>query len=202
MKKKKKKHCRCKFQDFKLPPCAEFLGNYNPLVYNGHVIYRNTNRLYFFLCFNNNGDIGKTYNPAEPLTFNNIHGGCIQIEPYLFFIGVYINEFQKGNMANFNETKIHDDNNADEFIKSVLSNTYDTNNVNSEVVPTLSYVISNSNAILPLFSAYIEIRPINYYIILMLSRFYGDYGLLFGDNSYVTNDFVNETLASIFFQCK
>lgn len=119
-----------------------------------------------------------------------------------FFIGVYINEFQKGNMANFNETKIHDDNNADEFIKSVLSNTYDTNNVNSEVVPTLSYVISNSNAVLPLFSSYIEISPINYYIIFMLSRFYGDYGLLFGDNSYVTNDFINATLASIFFQCK
>lgn len=116
-----------------------------------------------------------------------------------FFIGVYINEFQKGNMANFNETKIHDDNNADEFIKSVLSNNYE---INISKVPTLAYVISNSNAILPLFSAYIEIRPINYYIILMLSRFYGDYGLLFGDNSYVTNDFVNETLASIFFQCK
>ena len=116
-----------------------------------------------------------------------------------FFIGLYINEFQKGNIANFNEIKIHDDNNADEFIKSVLSNNYE---INISKVPTLAYVISNSNAILPLFSAYIEISPINYYIILMLSRFYGDYGLLFGDNSYVTNDFINETLASIFVQCK
>ena len=44
-----------------------------------------------------------------------------------FFIGLYINEFQKGNIANFNEIKIHDDNNADEFIKSVLSNNYEIN---------------------------------------------------------------------------
>ena len=50
--KKNKKHCKCKFQDFKLPPCAEFLGNINPIIGNGNIIYRNNNRLYFFLCFN------------------------------------------------------------------------------------------------------------------------------------------------------
>lgn len=196
---KKKKHKTCKFQDFKLPPCAEFLGDVNPLVCNGHIIYRNTNRLYFFLCFNDNGDLEKTYNPIDPLTFNNTQSGCLQIEPYLFFIGLYINEFEKGNVTNFNETKIHEDNNADEFIKSVLSNTYE---INTSVIPTIAYVISNSNAILPLFSAYIEISQINYYIILMLNRFHGNYGLLFGNNSYVTNDFVNATLASMFAQCK
>ena len=96
--KKNKKHCKCKFQDFKLPPCAEFLGNINPIIGNGNIIYRNNNRLYFFLCFNDNGDPSKTYNAAEPLTFNNIYGGCLQIEPYLFFIGLYINEYQKGNV--------------------------------------------------------------------------------------------------------
>lgn len=194
--KKNKKHCKCKFQDFKLPPCAEFLGNINPIIENGNIIYRNNNRLYFFLCFNDNGDPSKTYNAAEPLTFNNIYGGCLQIEPYLFFIGLYINEYQKGNVDNFNDIKIHDDDDADDFIKCVLSNNY---SVNNSVVPTLAYIISNSNAILPLFSAYIEISQINYYIILMLNRFYGNYGLLFGDNSYVTNDFINATLASIFF---
>ena len=40
----------------------------------------------------------------------------------------------------------------------------------------------------------------NFYIMLMLSRFYSDYGLLFSDNSYVTNDFINRTLANIYFE--
>lgn len=32
----------------------------------------------------------------------------------------------------------------------------------------------------------------------MLSRFYGDYGLLFSDNAYVTNDFINIALANTY----
>ena len=32
----------------------------------------------------------------------------------------------------------------------------------------------------------------------MLSRFNTDYGLLFSDNAYVTNDFINRTLANIY----
>lgn len=49
-KKKNKSFCNS-FDDFTLPPCAKFLGNVNPLINNGKVIYRNLNRVYFFLSY-------------------------------------------------------------------------------------------------------------------------------------------------------
>ena len=47
-KKKNKSFCNS-FDDFTLPPCAKFLGNVNPLINNGKIIYRNLNRVYSFL---------------------------------------------------------------------------------------------------------------------------------------------------------
>ena len=193
--KHKNSDCRNKFDDFKLPPCAKFLGNINPFVKDGKIIYRNNNRLYFFLTYNYTMYNNITYDSLNPATFNNISNSNIQVEPYYFFIGLYINEVQKGNIKYNENIKIHDNTYADGFIKNVLSNNYEINNI---FIPSLTYAISNSSAILPFYLATIEISLINYYIIFMISRFYSEYGLLFSDNAYVTNDFINNALASIY----
>lgn len=200
MKKKKKNKCKNRnkcneFNDFTIPPCAQYLGNNNPIIHNGKIIYRNNNRLYFFLSYNYSKIRGENYNPLNPLSFNTRTNGNLQIELYYFLIGLYINEVEKGNIEFDSNISIHDDKNADEFIKKVMGKCYD---LDSLFVPSLTYVISNSSAVLPFYVGTIEISIRNFYIILMLSRFYSDYGLLFSDNAYVTDDFINRALADIY----
>lgn len=200
MKKKRKKKCQnnCNFnplEGFKLPPCVEFLGAHNPLVNGDEIIYTNLNRLYYFLSYNYSRFNNQSYNPINPATFNVNSNANLQIDLYCFIIGLYINEVEKGNIKFDSNVKIHDDENADEFIKKIMGNNYD---LDSSFVPSLTYVISNSNAVISLFTGMIDISVTNFYIILMLSRFNTDYGLLFSDNSYVTNDFINRTLANIY----
>lgn len=193
-KKKNKSSCNS-FDDFTLPPCAKFLGSINPLIKNGKVIYRNLNRFYFFISYHYSKISSPTYNSLNPQSFNDTINGNLQIEPYYFFIGMYINEIQKGNIIYNDNVKIHDNKYADSFIKTILKNNY---KINSSFIPSLTYAISNSNAILPPYLASIEISLINFYIILMINRFYYEYGLLFSDNAYVTNDFINNFLANIY----
>lgn len=200
MKKKRKKkcqnNCNCNpLEGFKLPPCVEFLGAHNPLVNGDEIIYTNLNRLYYFLSYNYSRFNNQSYNPINPATFNVNSNANLQIDLYCFIIGLYINEVEKGNIKFDSNVKIHDDENADEFIKKIMGSNYD---LDSSFVPSLTYVISNSNAVISLFTGMIDISVTNFYIILMLSRFNTDYGLLFSDNSYVTNDFINRTLANIY----
>ena len=153
-KKKRYKSCNFnKFSNFTIPPCAEFLGNNNPFVKDGKFIYKNLNRVYFFL------------------TFNFITNGNLHIELYCFLIGLYINEIEKGNIKYDSKVSIHDDKNADKFIKEVMESNY---NLNESFVPALTYTISNSNAILAFYTGVINISMTNFYIMLMLSRFYSD----------------------------
>ena len=76
-----------------------------------------------------------------------------------------------------------------------MGNNYE---LDSSFIPSLTYVISNSSAVIPFYTGVIDISITNFYIILMLSRFNTDYGLLFSDNAYITNDFINRTLANIY----
>ncbi|MCI7441532.1 MAG: hypothetical protein MSA89_00270 [Clostridium sp.] len=193
-KKKSKSSCNS-FDDFTLPPCAKFLGSINPLIKDGKVIYRNLNRFYFFISYHYSKISSPTYNPLNPQSFNDTITANLQIEPYYFFIGMYINEIQKGNILYNDNVKIHDNKYADSFIKTILKNNYE---INSSFIPSLTYAISNSNAIIAPYLASIEISLINFYIILMINRFYYEYGLLFSDNAYVTNDFINNFLANIY----
>ena len=91
MGKRRRKICCDIFDDTSLPPCAEFLGNINPIIKDGEIIYRNNNRLYFFLSFdistNKNSNI--EYDPADPSTFMSNSIGHIQISSYNFFIGIF-----------------------------------------------------------------------------------------------------------------
>lgn len=108
---------------------------------------------------------------------------------------MYINEIEKGNIKYNDNVKIHDNIYADSFIKTILKNNYE---LNRSFIPSLTYAISNSSAIIPLYLRTIEISLINFYIILMINKFYYEYGLLFSDNAYVTNDFINNFLAKIY----
>ena len=120
---KKKKKCKnyCnRFDDYSVPPCAKFLGSVNPLVKDGKVVYRNINRLYLFLSYNYSRLATEEYNYLNPLTFNNKVNGNLQIDLYCFIIGLYINEVEKGNIQYNSNIKIHDDKNADKFIKEIM----------------------------------------------------------------------------------
>ena len=197
-KKKHNKNCnKDKFSDYKIPPCAKFLGSVNPLIKDGEVIYRNYNRVYCFLSFNTNTAKQKEYNQKDPSTYNYKANGNLQIELYYFIIGVFINDIQKGVIKYDKDTKIHENEQADAFIKKILENDY---TITDNFIPSLTLIISNSSAVIPVYTGTIEISPINYYIILMLSRSYGDYGMLYSDNAYITNDFINCTLANMYFE--
>ena len=190
----KKKKCY-DINDFKIPPCAKYLGSNNPFVKDGKIIYKNNNRLYLFLSFNSKTSNGKIYNPVDPSTFSINATGNLQIELYYFIISLFINDVEKGNIKDYEDITIHEDLDADGFVKSVLENKYE---ITTEFIPSLSYIISNASAVIPLFYGVIEISPINYYIILMLSRFNENYGMLFSDNSYVADDFINRALADTY----
>ena len=197
---KRRKTSKCNynyFNEFSIPPCVEWFGSHNPFVRDGKFIYKNYNRVYFFLSFNYTRNSGSEYDTANPFTFNSTGNGNLQIELYCFLIALYINEIEKGNIEYDKEIRIHDDENADKFIKTIIENNYEIDNT---FIPSLTYLISNSNAVIPFFTGVIEISMSNFYIILMISRFYSDYGLLFSDNAYVTNDFINRTLANIYIE--
>lgn len=204
MKKKRKnrKNKNCKsnpFEGYKLPPCAQYLGNTNPLVKDGEVLYRNLNRLYLFLSYNYSQLDNIVYNPLNPLTYNTKVNGNLQIDLYTFIIGIFINEVQIGNIL-FNENMIiHNNKEADLFIKSIIENDMAQEyEISSTFIPSLSYLISNASAVIPFYTGNVEISIINFYIITMLSRFSNEVGLFFSDNAYITNDFINETLANIY----
>lgn len=189
-------NCCNMYDDAKIPPCANFLGSYNPFIKDGKIIYRNYNRFYVFLTFIANPITIPTYNPLDATTYYSTLNGNIQIGLYYFIISLFINEIQKGNIKNYKDIKIHDDEKADGFIKKVLENNYEPESL---FTPSLTYTISNSNAILPLINGNIIISPSNFYIILMLSRACDDFGMLYSDNAYVTPDYINYFLANMNF---
>lgn len=187
------------FQNAVLPPCAQLLGSYNPLIRNGQLMFRNYNRLFFFLTYNSLSTENSNYNPKDVKTYSFQENANIQISVYDFLIGLFINEIQCGKRKYDSSIKIHDNKEVDRFIKNLIENNYE--DIFDQFIPSLTYVISNSNAILSLYTGTIEISPINFYIVLMMNRFSNDLSLLYGNNSYVTPDFINYSLSNIFIQC-
>ena len=194
MSKKNNDCCKSIFDIFTLPPCTQYLGSQNPLVGDNGILYRNLNRLFFFLSYNFTTESSNPYNSCDPSTFTIASNGNLQIDIYCFIIGVYLTEIEKGNIEYNPEDKIHQDDTADNFIKEILSQEPP---LNTSLVPSLTYIISNSNAVAALLSTNIDISLRTFYIILVLSRMNGDYGLLLSNNCYVTNDFINQALADI-----
>ena len=78
------------------------------------------------ITYNDKSDINTTSTPeVNKITASNINeiksvvntNANLQIDLYCFIIGLYINEVEKGNIKFDSSVKIHDDENADEFIK-------------------------------------------------------------------------------------
>lgn len=183
--------CECnKYSGGEIPPCSIFLGNVNPIIKDGKVIFRNENRIFCFISTTfskeNTGDKCGLENYSKVTN--------LQISLTTFLIGIYINEVQKGNIKHSPKNSIHNNEKANSFINDTLNK---DPNVIVDYVPELKIVISNSNAILSLYTSSITITPLNYYILFILNRFENDPGLFFGNNSYVTDDPINFCLATL-----
>lgn len=110
---------------------------------------------------------------------------------------LFIHGVQKGICDYKKEMKIHSNDAIDRFIHSMLQN---QPQVTLDFILSLLLIISNGNAIHSLFNETIFITPLNFYILLLLSRMEADPGLFFGNNSYVTPDPINFAAASVYLQ--
>jgi hypothetical protein len=184
-----------------LPPCSAFLGNNNPIIKDGRVIFRNLNKAYYFISTTSTTEQTR-YETGLPETTTPISNrpftaANFQITLSTFIIGLYINQIQQKIISYDENIPIHADKTANNFVHKLLRN---TPQVNVDYVPELSLVISHSNAILPLYTYAAPITPLNFYILFILNRLENNPGLFFSDNSFATEDPINFTLASLIIQ--
>lgn len=179
------------FAGGEVPPCSEFLGNSNPIIKDGELIFVNDNRLFFFIS--TNSAINNNTNNNCSFGNSNVETN-LQISLATYLIGVYINEVELGNIQHSSKNIIHNNEIANNFINETLKN---MPKVTVDYTPSLNMVISNHNAILPLYTNTINISPLNYYILFILNRLEQDPGLFFGNNAYVSDDPINFSLAAL-----
>ncbi|MCX8074003.1 MAG: hypothetical protein N2749_00240 [Clostridia bacterium] len=174
----------------KIPPCSEFLGNVDTIIKDNRLIYRNENRIFYFISTSaTKKNSGNKCSLGSSSTLTNL-----QVSLATFLIGLYINEIQIGNIEHKKENDIHFDKESNDFINKTLNQMPE---VIVDYTPSLSIVVSNSNAILSLYTKTITITPLNYYILFMLNRMENNPGLFFGNNAFVTDDPINFCLASL-----
>ncbi|PAB58168.1 hypothetical protein, partial [Anaeromicrobium sediminis] len=80
------------YEGGKIPPCSAFLSNDNPIIKDGKVIYRNENRLFYFIRTapkNSSNAFSTGSTPKTHRLFTNL-----QISLETFLIGVFIDEVQ------------------------------------------------------------------------------------------------------------
>lgn len=186
-----KPDCRL-YEGGEIPPCSAFLNNENPIIKDGKLIYRNENRAFYFISAaagdgSNQGNSGSITN--EPAVISNI-----QISLSTFIIGLFINQIQQELVGYDGSCTIHSDQTLNSFIHEVLQSPKE---IEFGFVPTLTFTISNNNAILPLYTYTINITPKNYLILFLLNRLEGNPGLYFGNNSFATEDDINFALAAL-----
>lgn len=179
------------FAGGEVPPCSAFLGNANPIIKDGELIFRNFNRVFYFIS--TNSQINNSTTGCYSLGSSNVQTN-LQISLETFLVGVYINEVEIGNIKHNKENTIHNDKAANDFINETLENKPD---ITVDYNPELIIVISNNNAILALYTNIINISPLNYYILFILNRLENNPGLFFGNNSYATEDPINFTLSDL-----
>lgn len=179
------------FAGGKVPPCSAFLGNTNPIIKDGQLIFTNDNRVFYFISTTSN-TTNNTSNNSQ-LGTSNVQTN-LQISLTTFLVGLYINEVQIGNISHSGKNAIHNDTAANEFINKTLENNPE---VNVDYIPSLVIVVSNTNAILSIYTNTINITPLNYYILFILNRLENHPGLFFGNNAYATEDPINFSLATL-----
>lgn len=181
-----------------LPPCSAFLGNNNPIIKDGNVIFRNNNRVYYFISTASvkeqasiATELPETTSPITEMPFTAAN---FQIDLSIFIIGLFIDQIQKNIIKYDEKIPIHSDKSINDSIHQLLKN---SPKIQVDYIPKLSLVISNSNAILPLYTYSVAITPLNFYILFILNRLENNPGLFFSNNSFTTEDPINFTLASI-----
>lgn len=179
------------FAGGEIPPCSDFLGNLNPIIKDGKLIFRNYNRVFYFI--GTNSQVNNSTTGCYSLGSSNVQTN-LQVSLETFLIGFYINEVETGNIKHNKENTIHNNKTANDFISTTLENKPE---ITVDYNPELIIVISNSNAILALYTNIINISPLNYYILFILNRLENNPGLFFGNNSYATEDEINFTLAEL-----
>lgn len=179
------------FAGGEVPPCSEFLGNANPIIKDGELIFRNYNRVFYFIS--TNSQINNSTTGCFALGSSNVQTN-LQISLETFLVGLYINEVEIGNIKHSKENTIHSNKEANDFINTTIENNPE---ITVDYAPQLIIVISNSNAILSLYTNVINISPLNYYILFILNRLENNPGLFFGNNSYATENPINFSLADL-----
>lgn len=182
------------YEGGEIPPCSAFLNNTNPIIKDGKIIFTNENRLYCFIS---------TYPPEEsspagtglvgsifqkPATSTNL-----QVSLPTFIVGLFINQLQRNEIEYDEKNIIHSNKTANDFIHETLKKSPE---IKMNHIPSLALVVSNTNAILPLFTYNANITPLNYFILFILNRLENDPGLFFGNNSYATADAINFFMSS------
>lgn len=193
--KKRKNTCEDPFANASMPPCASYLGSSNPLDIGDYLVVRNNNRFYYFLTTTLPVNLS-AYDPLDFTTYTIGGNTNIQISLSTFLIGIFIDSVQK-KVINFEEDMIIHSN---ESINAAIKNLLLTPPVlDVKFVPSLNVVVSNSNAVVSLYNLQINITPLNFFILLFISRSEKDPGVLVSNNSYITVDEINMELAKFNF---
>ena len=174
------------YEGGKIPSLSEFLNNPNPFIKDGKIIYRNFNRLYYFL--NSTSNTPPSNEPPPPSIVINM-----QISKTNFLIGLFIDEIQKGSIPYDKNSTLHPNNEYNNIIHKLLQS---EPNFISNSTPYLILVLGNTNAILPAYSETIAINPLSFYIVLILHALENDPALFFGNNSFALSDPINLDLAA------
>ncbi|MFA7435232.1 MAG: hypothetical protein WC006_02575 [Bacilli bacterium] len=171
-----------KYEGSKLPPCVDLLGNANPITKDGKIIFRNLNRLYYFICLEPNED-------KDPKIYLNI-----QISLPTYIIGLVLDLIDSKKIDYSADFIIHSKEDVNKFIhKSIKEPT----KLKSEYKTFLSLVYSNGNAILTPFMYKVDITLNNFLILLSINRIESNPSLLFINNSEALEDIFNFILADI-----
>lgn len=166
-----------------IPPCSKYLGNDVPFLKDCRFIYINENRIFTFLSTTplNKASIKTTLNTNVQISLKN------------FIIGYYISQVQK-NLAYYDcDVEIHSDKKLNKLIHELLN----TNSKSKLPFATfIDLVVSNGDAIRPFISFSSDITSLNYTIIFILHIIECNPALYYGNNSYITNNIINQILAS------
>ena len=183
------------FEGANVPPCSKFLNNSNPLIKDGKLIYRNENRLFYFISTTPKEQTSETRNQSVL----HLHSAFanLQIGLGTYIIGLFIEQIESKLIKYDKNCVIHNDNITNTFIHQALKKApqFDFN-----FTPSISLVVSNGNAILPLYTYTINITDLNFFILFIINRLEGNPAFFYGNNSFAEEDMINFAIANMSLQ--
>lgn len=197
-----KKYSCNPYEGGEVPPCSAFLNNTNPIIKDCNIIFKNENRVFYFISTNpNESNNSQSSGSSSAITEKPSIYTNLQVSLSTFIIGLYINQIQKGEIKYSEKSIIHSDKSFNNIIHDILKKAPE---VKVDYIPSLNLVVSNNNAILPFYTYSVNISPLNYYILFIINRMENNRGLFFINNAYATEDPINFCMASLnlHFPCK